>query len=108
MATAFSARATALPAGPLTGTTLILAAIAIGLGNFLVVLDTTIANVSIPTIAGALGVSSSQGTWVIPSYAVAEAINVPLTGWLAKDRKDVVSGKRGAVRVDTGGRRHIK
>lgn len=84
MATALSARASALPAGPLTGTPLILAAIAIGLGNFLVVLDTTIANVSVPTIAGALGVSSSQGTWVITSYAVAEAITVPLTGWLAK------------------------
>lgn len=69
--------------GPLTGVRLYVAAILIGLGNFLVVLDTTIANVSIPTIAGALGVSSSQGTWVITSYAVAEAITVPLTGWLA-------------------------
>jgi DHA2 family multidrug resistance protein len=67
------------------------AAILIGLGNFLVVLDTTIANVSVPTIAGNLGVSSSQGTWVITSYAVAEAITVPLTGWLA--------GKFGAKRV---------
>ena len=47
-------------------------------------LDTTIANVSVPTIAGNLGVSSSQGTWVITSYAVAEAITVPLTGWLAR------------------------
>jgi DHA2 family multidrug resistance protein len=47
-----------------------------------VVLDTTIANVSVPTIAGYLGVSSSQGTWVITAYAVAEAITVPLTGWL--------------------------
>ena len=47
-------------------------------------LDTTIANVSVPTIAGNLGVSSTQGTWVITSYAVAEAITVPLTGWLAK------------------------
>ncbi|MFV0643864.1 MAG: DHA2 family efflux MFS transporter permease subunit [Sphingomonadaceae bacterium] len=71
-------------AAPLTGAKLLVAAIAIGMGNFLVVLDTTIANVSIPTIAGALGVSSSQGTWVITSYAVAEAITVPLTGWLAK------------------------
>jgi DHA2 family multidrug resistance protein len=71
-------------AAPLTGPMLYAAAIAIGLGNFLVVLDTTIANVSVPTIAGALGVSSSQGTWVITSYAVAEAITVPLTGWLAK------------------------
>jgi DHA2 family multidrug resistance protein len=68
---------------PLTGARLLTAAILIGLGNFLVVLDTTIANVSVPTIAGNLGVSSSQGTWVITSYAVAEAITVPLTGWLA-------------------------
>jgi DHA2 family multidrug resistance protein len=71
-------------ARPLTGGSLLLAAVLIGLGNFLVVLDTTIANVSVPTIAGSLGVSSSQGTWVITSYAVAEAITVPLTGWLAK------------------------
>ena len=73
----------AAPAPPLTGGRLLLAAVLIGLGNFLVVLDTTIANVSIPTIAGDLGVSASQGTWVITSYAVAEAITVPLTGWLA-------------------------
>lgn len=71
-------------APPLTGMPLYVAAILIGLGNFLVVLDTTIANVSVPTIAGNLGVSSTQGTWVITSYAVAEAITVPLTGWLAK------------------------
>src|ERR1700688_211824 len=72
------------PARPLEGSTLLLAALLIGLGNFLVVLDTTIANVSVPTIAGSLGVSSTQGTWVITSYAVAEAITVPLTGWLAR------------------------
>ena len=71
-------------ARPLTGITLYIAAILIGLGNFLVVLDTTIANVSVPSIAGSLGVSSSQGTWVITSYAVAEAITVPLTGFLAR------------------------
>lgn len=69
---------------PLTGLPLYVAAILIGLGNFLVVLNTTIANVSVPTIAGNLGISSSQGTWVITSYAVAEAITVPLTGFLAK------------------------
>lgn len=74
----------ACQAAPLSGLKLYAAAILIGLGNFLVVLDTTIANVSIPTIAGNLGVSSTQGTWVITSYAVAEAITVPLTGWLAK------------------------
>jgi DHA2 family multidrug resistance protein len=70
--------------GPLTGWRLMIAAIAVGFGNFLVILDTTIANVSIPTIAGSLGVSPSQGTWVITSYAVAEAITVPLTGWLVR------------------------
>ena len=69
---------------PLTGLKLLVAGLAIGMGNFLVVLDTTIANVSVPTIAGGLGVSSSEGTWVITAYAVAEAITVPLTGFLAK------------------------
>ena len=49
-----------------------------------VVLDMTIANVSVPHIAGGLGISSTEGTWVITSYAVAEAICVPLTGWLAR------------------------
>src|SRR3546814_4118740 len=43
----------------------------------------TIANVSVPHIAGGLAVSPTQGTWVITSYAVADAIAVPLTGWLA-------------------------
>ena len=42
----------------------------------------TVANVSIPTIAGDLGVSPTQGTWIITSYAVANAIAMPLTGWL--------------------------
>lgn len=74
----------AADAKPLTGLPLYAAAILIGLGNFLVVLNTTIANVSVPTIAGDLGISSSQGTWVITSYAVAEAITVPLTGFLAR------------------------
>lgn len=76
---------------PLTGASLIIAALAIGTANFLVVLDSTIANVSVPTIAGSLGVSASQGIWVITSYAVAEAITVPLTGWLAQ--------KFGAIRT---------
>nr|WP_206370470.1 DHA2 family efflux MFS transporter permease subunit [Solimonas marina] len=57
-------------------------AIALALGTFMQVLDTTIANVSIPTISGNLGVSSDQGTWVITSFAVANGISVPLTGWL--------------------------
>lgn len=71
-------------AAPLTGMALIGAAIVLSLANFMVVLDTTIANVSVPHIAGGLAVSPSQGTWVITSYAVAEAITVPLTGWLVQ------------------------
>lgn len=69
---------------PLTGSTLILAAAALSLGNFMVVLDTTIANVAMPTVSGDLGVSTTEGTWIITAYAVAEAITVPLTGWLAR------------------------
>ena len=68
---------------PLTGSRLILAAVVLGLANFMVLLDTTIANVSLSHISGSLGVSATQGTWIITSYAVAEAICVPLTGWLA-------------------------
>jgi len=69
---------------PLSGAKLAAAAIVLGLANFVVMLDTTIANVSVPHIAGSLGVSATQGTWVITSYAVAEAICVPLTGWFAQ------------------------
>jgi DHA2 family multidrug resistance protein len=59
-----------------------LAAFAVALGTFMQVLDTTIANVSIPVMSGNLGVSTDQGTWVITSFAVANGISVPLTGWL--------------------------
>jgi DHA2 family multidrug resistance protein len=56
--------------------------LALALATFMQVLDTTIANVSIPTIAGDLGVSADQGTWIITSFAVANGVSVPLTGWL--------------------------
>lgn len=61
-----------------------LSAILLAFSNFIVVLDMTVANVSIPHIAGDLGVSMDQGTWIITTYAVAEALTVPLTGWLAQ------------------------
>jgi DHA2 family multidrug resistance protein len=80
---------------PLQGAALWLAAIVLASANFIAVLDMTIANVSVPNISGSLGISSSQGTWVITSYSVAEAIIVPLTGWLA--------ARFGAVRVFTTG-----
>ena len=57
-------------------------ATALALATFMQVLDTTIANVSLPTIAGDLGIPANQGTWVITSFAVANGISVPLTGWL--------------------------
>ncbi|WP_425456725.1 multidrug efflux MFS transporter permease subunit EmrB [Brenneria rubrifaciens] len=58
--------------------------VALSLATFMQVLDSTIANVAIPTIAGNLGASNSQGTWVITSFGVANAISIPITGWLAK------------------------
>ncbi len=67
---------------PMKGGALALTSLALALGTFMQVLDTTIANVSIPTIAGNLGASADQGTWVITSFAVANGISVPLTGWL--------------------------
>ncbi|MDP5255070.1 MULTISPECIES: DHA2 family efflux MFS transporter permease subunit [unclassified Vibrio] len=69
---------------PLTGFALFIGAVCLAMANFLAILDTTIANVSIANISGSLGVSTSQGTYVITSYAVAEAISVPLTGWLSR------------------------
>lgn len=67
---------------PLKGGALALTAVALALGTFMQVLDSTIANVSLPTIAGNLGVSSDSGTWIITSFAVANGVTVPLTGWL--------------------------
>jgi len=69
---------------PLEGSERLLASLAVGLATFMNVLDTSIANVSIPAIAGDLGVSPNQGTWTITSFAVANAISVPLTGWLTQ------------------------
>lgn len=67
----------------LEGGQLFAAGLLLSLANFVVVLDMTIANVSVPHIAGGLAVSPNEGTYVITSYAVAEAISVPLTGWIA-------------------------
>lgn len=69
---------------PLEGRARLFGTIALSSAVFMNVLDSSIANVSIPTIAGDLGVSATQGTWVITSFAVANAITVPLTGWLTQ------------------------
>ncbi len=74
------ARPGALP--PLEGSQRLFGTIALSLAVFMNVLDSSIANVSIPAISGDMGVSPQQGTWVITSFAVANAISVPLTGWL--------------------------
>jgi len=67
---------------PLQGAALAVTAIALAMGTFTQVLDTTIANVSLPTIAGNLGASTDQSTWIITSFVVANGIGVPVTGWL--------------------------
>ena len=101
MDTTADAAAPAVPAPPTTvaappplrGLELVAGTIALSTATFMIVLDTSIANVSIPAISGDMGVSSSQGTWVITSFAVANAIAVPLTGWLSQ--------RFGAVRLFT-------
>ncbi len=82
-----------MPPPPLHGPALLLGTLSLSLATFMNVLDSSIANVSIPAIAGDLGASLSQGTWVITSFGVANAISVPLTGWLTQ--------RLGAVRLFT-------
>ena len=81
------------PIEPLKGLELLLGTLCLSLATFMNVLDSSIANVSISGISGDLGVSPSQGTWVITSFGVANAISVPLTGWLTQ--------RFGAVRLFT-------
>ena len=59
-----------------------LIAATVSLAAFMEVLDTAIANVALPHIAGNLGASNDQSTWVLTSYLVANAIVLPITGWL--------------------------
>jgi DHA2 family multidrug resistance protein len=79
-----TASAPPAPLPPLEGSARLWGTIALSAATFMNVLDTSIANVSLPAISGDLGVSSTQGTWVITSFAVANAIAVPLTGWLTQ------------------------
>lgn len=65
------------------GGRLLLLNTAVGLGTFIQILDTSIANVAIPYIAGNLSVSADEGTWVITSFSASNAIVLPLTGWLS-------------------------
>jgi DHA2 family multidrug resistance protein len=60
-----------------------LIAVVVALAAFMEVLDTSIANVALPYMAGDLGASNDQSTWVLTSYLVSNAIILPMTGWLA-------------------------
>lgn len=79
-----AAAAAYLAPPPLSGSARLLGTLALSSATFMNVLDSSIANVSLPAIAGDLGVSPNQGTWVITSFGVANAIAVPLTGWLSQ------------------------
>src|SRR5471030_52748 len=75
---------TASAPAPLTGWQFALGAFAVSLATFMNVLDSSIANVAIPTLSGDLGVSVDEGTWVITLFAAANAVAIPLTGWLTQ------------------------
>src|SRR5262249_43966531 len=60
-----------------------LIAVVVALGAFMEVLDTSIANVALPYMAGSLAAGNEQSTWVLTSYLVSNAIVLPISGWLA-------------------------
>ena len=90
---------------PLQGMRLVLVTLALSLAVFMEVLDTTIANVAVPVIAGDLGAATTQGTWVITSFAVANAISIPLTGFMAlgAGRSDFCGALAGELHHDRSG-----
>src|SRR5512142_2777877 len=59
-------------------------ALSVMLATFMEVLDTTVVNVSLPHIAGNLSASIDEATWTLTSYLVANAVILPMTGWLAR------------------------
>jgi MFS transporter, DHA2 family, multidrug resistance protein len=69
---------------PIEGTLRYIVMFALSVATFMIVLDYSIANVSIPYISGDLAISTDQGTYVITSFAVGNAIALPITGWLTK------------------------
>src|SRR3954452_4304035 len=58
-------------------------ALVVTMATFMEVLDTSIANVSLPHIAGSLSSSFDESTWVLTSYLVSNAVILPISGWLA-------------------------
>jgi DHA2 family multidrug resistance protein len=67
-----------------------LVAVVVSIATFMVVLDTAIANVSLRYIAGSLGASIDESTWVVTTYLIANAVVLPVSGWLS----NVVGRKR--------------
>src|SRR5215204_6415996 len=69
-------------------------AVAVMFATFMEVLDTTVVNVSLPHIASTMSATTEEATWVLTSYLVANAIILPMTGWLASvlGRKNLVQG----------------
>ena len=61
-----------------------LVAVSVMLATFMVVLDSSVANVALPHIAGTLSASTDESTWVLTSYIVANAIMLPASGWIAR------------------------
>src|SRR5678815_433050 len=60
-----------------------LVAVAVMFATFMEVLDTTVVNVSLPHIASSMSATTEEATWALTSYLVANAIVLPMTGWLA-------------------------
>ncbi len=75
-----------------------LVAISVMAGTFMVVLDTTVVNVSLPHIAGSLSATTDEATWALTSYLTANAVILPMTGWLANffGRKRLLMASVGA------------
>lgn len=69
---------------PLSRSKLVWLTVAISTAAFMELLDMTIVNVSVPHIAGSMGVSTSEGTWTISSYMLTAAIMQPLSGWIGR------------------------
>lgn len=74
---------TTAPAQPQTAVNPWIVAMAVMFGTFMEVLDTTVVNVSLPHIAGSLSASVNEASWALTSYLVANAIILPMTGWIA-------------------------
>src|SRR5438874_9990751 len=75
-----------------------LVAVSVMFATFMEVLDTSVVNVSLPHIAGSLSATVDQATWVLTSYLVANAIILPMTGWLANQ-----FGRKRILMISVGG-----